>query len=87
MGDAGREKITLGRLLGNPGGMNRRGNKGCTTGQASLAVDARATAPTIQYWDGRLATINTPEYSRFLLEYPGICYWLGTANPGVEERR
>ena len=47
----------------------------------------RTTAPTIQYWDGRLATINTPEYSRFLLEYPGICYWLGTANPGVEERR
>jgi amidohydrolase len=32
-------------------------------------------------------SLGGEDFSRFLLEYPGAYYWLGTANPDVEERR
>jgi amidohydrolase len=32
-------------------------------------------------------SLGGEDFSRFLLEYPGAYYWLGTADPNAEERR
>jgi amidohydrolase len=32
-------------------------------------------------------SLGGEDFSRFLLQYPGVYYWLGTADPNAEERR
>jgi metal-dependent amidase/aminoacylase/carboxypeptidase family protein len=50
----------------------------CETSRALLDADATPDlAPSL----------GGEDFSRFLLEYPGAYYWLGTADPDDEERR